>query len=385
MIKTFTAYTTEVDDEKLAAEQLTSRLALDGQLMANTVGLIACHYEFVLSGAMKAVCDALPFDVVGMISSSQCVPGETGSLLLTMMVITSDDVRFTTALTPSLMEEPGKMIAECYKAASKGERPGLILAYAPFIPQNSGDEYINVLSEASGGVSCFGSLAIDDSLDFQNSFMLYNGEQYRDKMAMILMHGDVHPKFYVANISESRILEKRALVTKSAGPVLMEVNERPVIEYFEDLGLVQASETQYALSSLPFLLDYNDGSPKVSKIFVMLTPEKYAICAGAMPEGSTLYMASTDKDDVLLTTSEAVDSIISDSENASGLLVFSCISRSMTLGVDQFKEMELITQKLGEKLPFLMTCSGGEICPTQVSNVKAINRFHNNAFIACLF
>ena len=203
-------------------------------------------------------------------------------------------------------------------------------------------------------------------------------------MVMILIYGDIKPKFFVANISESRLLEKSAVVTKSSGHVLMEVNERPVINYFEDMGLVEASESQYAMSTLPFLLDYNDGTPRVSKVFVMLTPEKYALCAGAMPEGSTLYMTVTDKDDVILTTGEIVDKIVAESGEASLLLAYSCICRSITLGSEQYKEMELLRQKIGSGLPFIMANSGGEICPTQVSGGKAINRFHNNAFIACL-
>ena len=384
MIKTLIATTSELDDENLAVEQIKSQLNFNENLLKNTIGIIACHYEFVLSDSFKAVCEALPFDVVGTISAAQSVPGESGSLLLTLMVLTSDDVEFDKVITPSLMENPINVIEKSYRNACRTQKPALILTFAPFILQNSGDDYVNTLTEVSGGVPCFGTLAVDDTLDFSNCFMLAGGEHYRDRMAMILVYGKIQPRFFVANISESRMLEKSAAVTKSAGPVLMEVNERPVIEYFSDLGLLDATETQYAMSSLPFLLDYNDGTPKVSKIFVTLTPEKYAICAGAVPQGSTLYMATTDKDDVLLTTGEAVDMILKEINNASLLLIYSCISRSMTLGSDLFKEMDLIDQRISGKLPFMMANSGGEICSTQVSKGKAINRFHNNAFIACM-
>ena len=385
MIKTMTAYTTELDDEKLAVEQLKSQLNLDENLMKNTIGIAACHYEFVLSGTFQAVCDALPFDIVGTISSAQSIHDESGVLIMTLMVITSDDVEFDKVVTPSLLSEPGQVIADSYQAACRAEKPALVLTFGAFIPQNSGDEYVNVLTGISGGVPFFGTLAVDDTLDFANTFVLADGEYHRDKLVMILIYGDIHPKFFVANISDDKVLEKSALVTKSAGPVLMEVNERPIIDYFEDLGLMEASGVQYALTSLPFLLDYNDGTPKVSKIFVMLTPEKYALCAGSMPEGSTLYMASIDAKDIMLTTGEAIDSILGNLSNASALLVYSCIGRSMTLGAEQFKEMELLNQKLGGKLPFLMATSGGEICPTQISKEKAVTRFHNDAFIACLF
>ena len=384
MIKTLTVYTAELDDEKLAIEQITSQLEQGGGLLSNSVAIVACHYEFIISDIFKAVCEALPFDVIGTISSVQSVRGEYGSLLMTLTVMTSDDVEFVKVLTPSLMEDPDRVIDESYRAACGTEKPALILAFAPYIMQNSGDDYVKVLTAASGGSPCFGTLAIDDTLDFANCYMLADGECHRDRMAMILLFGEVKPKFFVANISENKIIGKSAVVTKSMGPVLMEVNERPVIDYFSDLGLIKASETQYALSALPFLLDYNDGSPKVSKIFVTLTPEKYAICAGSMPQGCTLYMASSDKEDVLLTTGESLDMIIKDSGGASALLIYSCISRSMTLGAELYKELELINSKLGAKLPFMAASSGGEICPTQVSDEKAINRFHNNAFIACL-
>lgn len=385
MIRTLTARTAEIDDIELAVMQITSQLNDGGGFLANSIGIAACHYEFVLSGIFKAVCAALPFETIGTITSSQSVADKTDSLLFTLTVMTSDAVEFDAALTPPLITDPGKVVAESYKSAVRRERPAMILVFAPFILQNSGDEYVNVISEVSGGVPCFGTLAIDDTDDYSNCFMLAGGEHYRDRMAMAFIYGDISPKFYVANISYDRILEKNAVVTKSAGHVLMEVNERPVIEYFEDLGLVQASETQYAMSTLPFLLDYNDGTPRVSKTFVALTPEKYAICAGAMPEGSALYMASADKNDVLLTTREAAGKILKDIEGASGLLIYSCISRSIALGSEQFREMELIRSVVGAALPFMMACSGGEICPTRVSEEKAVNRFHNNAFIACLF
>ena len=385
MIRVLTAYTTELDDKMQAVEQITSQLIYDGSFCKNTIGIIACHYEFVISGVYKAISEALPFELVGTISSAQSIQGEVGSLLLTLFVMTSDDVEFDKVLTPSLSDDSAQVIMDSYKAALRGTKPSLILVYAPFMLQNSGDDYVKVLTDVSGGVPCFGTLAVDDTLDFSYCYMLANGEQFRDKMAMILIYGDIQPKFYVANISEDRIIKKSAIVTKSSGPVLMEVNERPVIDYFNDLGLVKASETQYALTSLPFLLDYNDGSPKVSKIFITMTPEKYAICAGSMPQGSTMYMAFTDKDDIILTTGESLDMILNDINGSSALLSYSCISRSMTLGSEQYKELELIDMKISKKIPFLAANSGGEICPTQISNEVAINRFHNNAFIACLF
>ena len=381
-----TAWTVEVDDAEAAVGEIKSRLDIKNNLLKNSIGIIACHYEFVHSGVVKAVCEALPFHVTGTISSAQSVADHADNLFLTLLVITSDDVEFDVVVTPSLHDEPGRVITKAYKAAAnRPEKPALVFAFAPFMLDNSGDEYINVLSEISGGAPFFGTLAIDDTDDFSNCFMICDGAHYSDKMALVLIYGDISPRFFVANISRNKIIAKSAVITKSAGHVLMEVNGRPVAEYFEDLGLTKASETQYAMSSLPFLLDYNDGTPLVSKLFIGLTPEKHAICAGAMPEGGSFHIASADKDDVIFTAGEAVDQILEYASNASGLLVYSCVGRGMTLGAEQFLEMDLINQRMGKVLPFIMAFSGGEICPTQVSDDKAINRFHNDAFIACLF
>ena len=386
MIKTFVASTAEVDDVEAAVEEILSQINPGNGLLKNSVGIISCHYEFIDSGIVKAVCDALPFDLAGSITWMLSVENQTDTFMMSIMVLTSDDVEFETVLTPPIIESPGEVIAESYKAAAskRNDKPGLIFAFAPFMPLNSGDEYVDVISQVSGGVPCFGTLAIDDTVDFEHCFVLYNGRHYPDRMAMILAYGNISPKFYIANISSGNALDKSAIVTKSMGHVIMEVNGRSVDEFFEDLGLAKAVETDYAMTSLPFLLDYNDGTPKVSKIFIAMTPERYALCAGAVPEGCLLQVVPSDRADVMLTTEQAIEQILQDIEGASGLLIYSCVARSMALGAGQFDEMLMLNEKIGSRLPYAMMCSGGEMSPTQVVDGVATNRFHNNAFVACL-
>jgi hypothetical protein len=393
MIHALTAFTENIDDPAAAVAEIKAQLEKGEGLLKNSVGIIACHYEFVLSGTAKAICESLPFDVAGTISSLQAVndtTGETqgkarGTLFLTLLVLSSDEVGFKTGITSSLKSEPGKKIEESYRSLSAGVRPSLIFAFAPFMVENSGDEYVNVLSRASEGVPCFGTLAVDDTSDFRECYMLYKGEHYRDKMSLILCYGEISPKFYLASISEEKLLDRAALVTSSEGHILKGVNGKPVVEYFEDLGLTKASETSYAMTSLPFMLDYGDGTPLVSKVFIGLNEQKHAICAGVMPEGSTLYMGVFDKDDVLLTTGKLIKRALEETPQPSVMIGYSCISRSMTLGSDIFAEADLIQEETAGKVTTLIAYSGGEICPTQINETAAINRFHNNTIILCVF
>jgi len=386
MIKTYTAYTTEVDDTNLAVSQILTQLKPEENLLTNSIGIISCHSEFVLSGVVKALGEALPFDTVGAISTAQSTAGKSDALILSIMLITSDGVQFASAVTPSLTKNAAEEIDATYKkiATSFFARPRLVLAYAPFMTENSGDDYVEILARASYGAPCFGTIATDSSEAFENCFSIYNGEHFRDKMVITLIYGNFKPKFFIANISDDKILHKGAVITKSRGHILMEVNNRPIADFLNDMGLDKFGETRFAMLSLPFLLDYHDGTPKVSKIFVSLTSERHALCAGAVPEGSTMHIAINEREDILSTTGHAMDKILEQSENVAGLLIYSCFSRSVSMGSDIFAELELVNNKVSD-LPTLMAYSGGEICPTTNIDDKSINRFHNNAFIACLF
>jgi hypothetical protein len=301
------------------------------------------------------------------------------------MVLTSDTLSFKTAATPSLKEKPGQLIEETYNTTAGGEKPSMIFTFAPFMVENSGDDYVNTLTRVSGGVPAFGTLAVDDTADFHECFMLHNGNYYQDRMSLILVYGGFKPQFRLASISADKVLEQSALITGSEGHVLKELNGRPVMDFFDSMGLTKASETAYAMTSLPFMVDYNDGTPPVSKVFICLNENGYAVCAGAMPEGSTLKIGVFNRDDVLLTSGKAVEEALAAVPEPSGILVYSCISRGMTLGSELLAEMDLVRSRTKGKIPLLHAYSGGEICPTQINASSAVNRFHNNTFILCIF
>ncbi|MDR3160269.1 MAG: hypothetical protein LBU28_01485, partial [Spirochaetaceae bacterium] len=128
MIRTFTVFTENIDDPDMAAAEIRDQIQKGPGFLKNTVGIIACHYEFVLSGAAQAVCSGLPFEVVGTISSVQAINEAQGTLLLTILVLTSDEVDFKTVCTDSLKEDPERVIAEAYTRTAGGEPPALIFA-----------------------------------------------------------------------------------------------------------------------------------------------------------------------------------------------------------------------------------------------------------------
>lgn len=388
MIKMLLSHTMEIDEPDLALEEITKLLEPDTSLLKNSLGIISCHYDYVHSGVVDKLCHELPFDIIGTVTSGQAVEDNAETFMLTLTVLTSDDTIFETRLSEPLSNQSKNAVKEAYNNAAEGHnaKPALIFAVAGFLAGNVGDDYVDALTEASDGAPCFGTIAVDDTLDFSNSFIIYNGKEYKDRLALSLIYGDIDPKFYIATISDHKIMDDPALITKSKDNVIMEINEKPVIEYFKSLGLGEATEKMYSMVSMPFMVDYNDGTPPVSKIFVTMDENGYAVCAGKMPEGSHLYMGVFDKEDVLLTTGNAMKKIFEENPQAKGMLIYSCISRLMSLGSSSMAELELVDELNKENIhvPFMMAYSGGEMCPTEIGKGKAVNRFHNNAFIACI-
>ena len=387
MLKVMTAYTLEIDDEEIAVEELLSQLDLD-ELKKNSIGIMSCHYECLNSGVYEAVYEALSFNIVGATSSSQGVPGQNSPLMIALTVITSDDVEFATMVTPNIVENVSEVIEQTYLAthqnSGRKEAPGLILAFAPFLLSNCGDDYVNALSRVSGDVPCFGTLSVDDTLDFANCYVFADGKAYKEELVAVLLYGNIEPKFFIANISPNNTINKTALITKSHKHLLMEINDRPIIEYFEDLGLAKAVGSQYAMTSLPLLLDYNDGTPLVAKQFIKMNDDGSGICASEMPVGSTIYMAVADKQDVIDSTIATVEDIRANMKDASLMLAYTCVGRYMVLGADSKMAVDIFDERIGDELPFLFACSGGEMCPTQIEGKVATNRFHNNSLVVCL-
>ncbi|MDR1027822.1 MAG: FIST C-terminal domain-containing protein [Clostridiales Family XIII bacterium] len=391
MIKAITVSTSEIDDAEAAVAEITAQLDAGNRLLAHSIGLMGCYSDFIDSGVVAALHDALPFEFVGT-TTLGAISRETDPLVgLTMLVLTSDDVSFVTGLTEPIEGEDADVIARGYAEAAKklgeGEKPSLLLSYAPLLLNVGGDFFVNTLSEVSGQAPNFGTVSADDTIDYHNSHIIINGEAYRDRLAFVLVCGDVKPKFRIASISGEKIFREKGVVTASRGNQLQTINGISVEDYLLSLGLKKGADgTLTGVNSYPFIVDYNDGSPPVVRIIFAITPEGYAVCGGDIPEGATLSVGFIDGDEVVKATGDELRKISPDDKPAA-LLIFSCIGRYFSLGYESEREADEVKKLLaGTGIPYAMTYSGGEICPTGATEGDAgtINRFHNDTFAICV-
>lgn len=385
VIRTLTAFTLEIDEPEIAVREILEQLNLEENLLENSVGFISCYLEFAQTGVLKAICEALPFDVMGSTTSATGIEGQTGNLNLTLMVITSDEVHFAAELTAPLACEQKQAIRLAYEAAHarlSGE-PVFMIAYMPLIQSIGGEVFVDALNEASHFIPVFGTLAVDHTVDYAECGVIFGGEVHKESMAMLLLSGNIQPRFMVESLSFDRTLKQRAIITDSDANILKTVNGITAVKYLESLGLTTDGQIQGA-STMPFVVDANDGSKPVVRAIFGQTPEGYAICGGTMPINATLAIGSIDYD-IVMNTSRSIAKDVLNAQPLHAALIFSCIGRNFALGMRTLDEMLLLKDELGKAVSYQVSYSGGEVCPVYKRDGKTQNQFHNDTIVVCVF
>jgi hypothetical protein len=389
MITSFSVSTAEIDDVEFALQEILERLDPDTRLLKNSVGLISCQPGFIESGVVEALSAELPFEVIGQTSIANTTTGSSELSELSLLVLTSDDVEFVTGLTQPILEEDASGIAKSYEAALEGrdDKPALVIGYVPLLLNVGGDFYVHALGEASGGVPFFGSISVDDTIDYHNSRVLYNGEAYVNQLAFVLLFGAVKPRFYLATISHDKVFNQTGVVDASLGNQLQRVNGAPVAEFLKQQGLTENDKGELeGVNSFPYIVDFNDGTDPVIRVMFAITPEGYAVCGGDIPVGATLSVGYFDEDEILRSSEEELAQIQLNADSGA-ILVFSCIGRYLNLGYNADGEANLLRAALDKTgIPYSLTYSGGEICPVHSKDDATLltNRYHNSTLIVCV-
>ena len=378
MIKSFFAVTREIDDAEDAVAEITAALDLEKNLLTNSLGIISCFSEFDETGVLKAICEALPFECIGATSCLCAVGKEVDQIILAITVLTSDDCVFQTTaipITEKYEDSFASALSELFEKS--GGKPELLLSYLPLMNTVGGDMMLAEIDKATGGVPLFGTMAIDNTVDFATSKTIRNGEAFRETAVLGAIYGNPKFSFEIASLDENKIRKQKAIITESDNNILIGVNGKPVLEYLAEIGLTK-DQLDFGLPVIPFVIEHSGTKPVARAVFA-ITPEGHAVCGGTMPTGATLAIGRIDMDDVLYTTEKALTPFI---EQDSALLCYSCMSRYLAMGANNYAEAEKVSG-IAEGSSYIFACSAGEICPLPDEQGKLINIFHNYTIIFC--
>jgi hypothetical protein len=384
MLTMFTAYTEEVDDVESAVAEILEQINL-ACLSANSVGILFCHSEFVESGVTDELCARLPFDVIGMTTMAGASGATYGTFTLNLAVLSSDSIVFQTAVTEPLTAANAEEAMAAAYGSARAQLPGdpaFIISLFPFLHDISSAEVLKHLDAAAGGIPVWGSVASGMDMSYADAGVIGKGRFHDKSAVMLLLRGPLEPEFIIASIPDKNIGDRRALITESDGCILKKVNDVPLLEYFEDIGIVIRIGQDN--TTLPLMIDYGDGSKPVALAIYALTPENWAVCGGVVPKGAFFFCGEMNKDGILESAGDALAQIRK-VEGKPCLLMLPCVTRFVMMTPEQDEEMRLVTETLGAKRPFVFALSGGEICPVRDRNGVLRNRHHNFSFSACLF
>jgi len=382
VLKCASLSTLEIDNPEVALSEIKAQLEQKLPLLKHSVGIIMCHPEFISTGVLRYICENLPFDLAGVTTSSQAVNDEIGELILTIFVMTSDDVSFKTGITGELGNDVDGTVKAAYEKVTEGdcEPPKLALIFPPF-GRHGGDEYSRVWEKVLHGTPVFGTYAIDDTTTFTENETVYNGQSHKAAMPFVLCYGNINPRFRIVTLSEDHIIFSKAEITKAKGNCIHEINNVNAREYFEKIGF--ATSLSYFT---PFMVDLlkredHDGVP-VIRGFFSFTEEGTIILTGDADEGSTFNLLKCNIDDMLSITQKKIAEI-NRMHDVNGVLLFPCIIRHVILRGINKPSLELagVKEAIHQEIPFMMGYSGGEFCPTSVRNGVPVNRFHNFSIV----
>ena len=379
-----TAYTEEVDEVEDALNEILGQIDM-GALKKNTVGLITCHFDFLDIGFLDALCQKLPFDIIGMTTLASANSHGLSMYALSLTVLTSDDVVFETTMTGALNPDDYREKMEtAYSGVTQKHSgsPAMIITFFPFFKEVSGAVMHHAFDEICGGVPFWGSLAADPDISYLHSKVFRNGNVSKDGMAMVLLYGQVNPEFIIVSIAKHDIRKDRGQITDSDGCILKEINGIPAVKYLENMGVFLMKD---ATITTPLMVYYEGSVEPVALGIYNLNDDGSLLCGGEMTKGASVAVGQISNEGILSTAKESLNSVLACGKR-SGVLYLPCITRHVMLVPNHNAELELIAEKMenGRVMPYMVGYSGGEVCPVRDESGVLRNRFHQFTFSACV-
>ena len=400
-MKSTTAISYELDNIAAAAKELTTQIKDKLTLGKHTVAILHGQPDMEISELSAAVSRELGCQVIGGTTAAGASLTNEGyhELAVVLHVLSDDDCLFAAAISNSMAANPEKEIEDTYQKAYKNLKeqnaaaePKMVICITSIMESINSDSILAKVSDLCGNLPVFGFNAGDD-FEFCKQQVYLDGEAGGDRLAILLLSGNVRPMFQTAHLAGKQALEKR-LVTKAYDNVICEIEGKPAYDYIKGFPFID-SETK-TLFNYQFFVEmssdaFNDGIP-VSRALNSYNKETGEItCFANVPENSYIGLLYCDGNDVAHTSEMGIKEFMDKLKKESGdyeystVLIATCSLRNMFLADMKETEGNLVK----ELFPSSLTVSGmyafGEIAPTSIQDNKAVNRFHNATFTLCAF
>ena len=398
-MKSATAISYELDDTEIAAGELASQIRDKLAFKKNTVAILHGQPDMEIGELSGALSEELGCQVVGGTTAAGALITNGGyhQLAVVLHVLTDDECQFAAAISGSMEDCPESKLEAAYQNAYKklkvqgaAVEPRMVICVASMVQSIATDNILSKVSDISGDLPVFGYNAADD-FEFSKQQVYLDGETGGDRVAILLLAGNIKPFFKTAHLAGKQALEKR-LVTKARDNVIYEIEGKPAFDYIKNFPFIDDQTT--VLFNYQFFVEmqndaYNDGIPVSRALNTFNKETGEVICFANVPENSYIGLLYCDGNDVAMTSRAGIEEFINglgadtDGYKYSTVLIASCSLRNMFLADMKETEGDLVKELIPQELVVSGMYAFGEIAPTSVRDGKAVNRFHNATFTIC--
>jgi hypothetical protein len=243
------------------------------------------------------------------------------------------------------------------------------------------DRTLSRLNEVSNSVPIFGALGGDFDSLLTRGFLFYNGVKYMDRVAMVLIEGNLKPKFSLFRLPENKILKRKAIVTSAEGNIIKRINDLSALDYLTTLGLVLNRKVEFS-NNIPLIVEDHQRGYWLP-LLITSQIKDYIVCTQDVTVNSTLGLGSLDDTDVLKSAASLTDEL--KWEKFDFCLIHSCQGRHTALSLDYLGEIEKIRSALNDFAPYMFCYTSGELCPISIAEREPFNCSHSLSLACCRF
>lgn len=394
-MKSTYAVTYNSHDCRVAARELANSVKKDTAILKNSCAILFAEVIFNLDELLPALEEKLGIPVLGCTSAAITSSGGYHRMSASLMLLTADDCNFGMSISSPLKDNSYEAVREAYNEAQgqlKGQQPKVIFMFVGPGKGMLDDNIVHTLNHLSNRCPVIGGICSDYNT-FDKGRVFLGSKQSNDSMLLLLISGNVKPKFAVSNLGPRTFSKSR--VSESHENEVTKVDNMTAFEFFHRNGIEPENSFSFFFHPVSFELKHTpdyDGEP-VSRMIFSANPEKRSVLfTNAIPKDTAISVRTFTRKDIEQTTRQSLEAIRSeyrleedDNYTYSTVLGVSCIARHIVMAYDYEREGELVKQILPPDLKFMGCYSYGEFCPTSIKDGKANNAFHNISFTLCMF
>ncbi len=333
--------------------------------------------------------------LVGSSTSGEIVTqGPLKDNSVTVMAIKSSEIKYFADVGENIAASPrlaGKAVADKVKEKAGGKLDAFIML-PDVLVGNGADTVRGVLDSLGEHFPVVGGASGDD-FAFKKTYQYLNDKIYSGSVVGLGLVGNF--KMGIGVKHGWIPVGVPAIVTKSSGAVIHEIDGKPAIKIYEDYFGEEEAKVLHTEALARLAITYPLGMKVAgSDEFLIRDPitvdDKGAItCAAEIPEGSEIRLMIGSREEAIKVAKIAAESAVAqlDGSEPKAVIIFNCIARNKLFGDRSGEEITAIQEAIGHTVPLIGFYTYGEQAPLggEVRNIEKCNSaFHNETVVICV-